>query len=170
MDIKILEVGYLKENCYVLNKNGKCLIIDPGDEYEKIIANIDCEIIGILLTHHHFDHIGALSFFKDIPVYDFLNLKEGKHKIDDFLLEVIYTPGHTSDSVTYYFYKDNVMFTGDFLFKNCIGRTDLETGSNFDMKKSIEKIKQYDDNIIVYPGHGIFTTLNDEKEKNIYLK
>lgn len=170
MDVKTIKVGYLKENCYVLEKDNKCLVIDPGDEYEKIKENINYEIIGILLTHHHFDHIGALSYFKDVPVYDYFNLTEEKRKPDGFKIEVIHTPGHTSDSTTYYFYEDNVMFTGDFLFKNDIGRTDLETGSDIDMKNSIEKLKSYEDSIIIYPGHGDSTILGNEKEYNIYFK
>ena len=61
------------------------------------------------------------------------------------------------------------MFTGDFLFFNNIGRCDLEGGNFSEMKKSIEKIKRYDDNIKIYPGHGQTTTLAREKEKNIYF-
>ena len=61
------------------------------------------------------------------------------------------------------------MFTGDFLFFNNIGRCDLEGGSFSEMKKSIAKIRKYDDNIKIYPGHGQATTLAREKEKNIYF-
>ena len=80
------------------------------------------------------------------------------------------TKGHTTDSVTYYFYLDNIMFTGDFIFKETIGRTDLETGNMNEMKISLEKIKSYDDSIIIYPGHGDITNLGYEKENNIWLK
>ena len=61
------------------------------------------------------------------------------------------------------------MFTGDFLFKGTIGRTDLETGNIIIMKNSIEKIKKYSDNIEIYPGHGNKTTLEYEKKHNLYL-
>ena len=62
MKISKIEVGMLKCNCYLLEKDNKCLLIDPGDEDEKIINFIkDHKILGILNTHHHFDHIGALK-------------------------------------------------------------------------------------------------------------
>ena len=94
---------------------------------------------------------------------------EQKHYIDPFNFEVIYTPGHTSDSITYYFYDYGVMFTGDFLFKESIGRKDLETGNVNDMLESIDKIKEYDPSIKIYPGHGDTTTLEYELENNSYL-
>ena len=82
---------------------------------------------------------------------------------------MIYTGGHRNDLVTYYFYEDDIMFTGDFLFKECIGRMDLEYASYLEMMKSIEKIKKYNDDIIIYPGHGEESTLGYEKENNSYL-
>ena len=62
------------------------------------------------------------------------------------------------------------MFVGDFIFKESIGRTDLPGGDNIDMKKSLEKILTYDDNIKLYPGHDDETTLKYEKENNPFLK
>ena len=62
------------------------------------------------------------------------------------------------------------MFTGDFLFKGSIGRTDLETGNDLEMQESIDKIKEYSSNYRVYPGHGDTTTLIDEFNNNIYLR
>ena len=96
------------------------------------------------------------------------NLKEGKITIGPFDIEVIYTKGHTNDSVTYYFKEEKIMFTGDFIFKNSIGRTDLG-GNTKDMIESINKIKHYDDSIIIYPGHGEYTTLSSEKENNEFF-
>ena len=110
LDIKIIKVGYLKTNCYVVSDNKSCLIIDPGDEFDKIDNQIINIPIAILITHNHFDHIGALSKLKEkynIPVYDYNNLKEGKLNIGDFNLEVIYSPGHTNDSIIYYFKDSN---------------------------------------------------------------
>lgn len=170
MKVKIVEVGYLRTNCYILEKDNKCLIIDPGYEADLIISNIKCDLIGVLITHHHSDHISALPNilkYKDVKVYDFNNLKEGKISIGPFNFEVIYTPGHTNDSMSYYFYEDDIMFTGDFLFHGDTGRTDLDGGSNSDMIRSIEKIKKYKDNIIIYPGHEESTTLGNEKKHNI---
>lgn len=173
MNIKRVVVGPLQENCYILEKEKKCMIIDPGDEAEKILENIIYPPIAILITHNHFDHVGALSYLIEkynIPVYDYNNLKEEKLFTGSFKLDVIYTPGHTSDSITFYFKDDEIMFTGDFLFKGTIGRTDLSTGNFKEMKKSIRKILTYNDIIKVYPGHGDDTTLGLEKKYNEYLK
>jgi len=173
LNIKTIVVGFLQENCYIVEKNDFCLIIDPGDEFDKICENITCKPIAVLVTHRHFDHIGALNSISskyNIPIYEYKNLNEGKINIDDFDIEIIYTPGHTKDSVTYYFYKEGIMFTGDFLFKESIGRTDLDTGNDTDMMSSIQKIKRFDNNIKVYPGHGDSTNLEYEKQKNIYLR
>ncbi|MBE6159082.1 MAG: MBL fold metallo-hydrolase [Firmicutes bacterium] len=157
MNIKRVVVGSLEENCYIVEKNNKCIIIDPGDEADKIISYITCEVVGILITHYHFDHIGALNELKEK-----YNLQENKYNIDGFNFEVIETPGHTSDSKTYYFKDDNIMFVGDFLFKDGIGRMDLPTGSVNDMKKSLDNIFTYPSNTIIYPGHGDKSTLGQE--------
>ena len=61
MNIKILKVGYLAENCYILNINNDYLVIDPGDEYTRIKQEIKGNLLGVLITHYHFDHIGALN-------------------------------------------------------------------------------------------------------------
>ena len=172
MKVDKVIVGYLEENCYILSIKNKCLVIDPGDNSDKIIEKIGSkEVLGILITHNHFDHIGAVDALKDkynIKVYDNTNLKEGINSIDIFNFEVIYNPGHTSDSISFYFKEDNIMFTGDFIFKNTVGRCDL--GGNIpEMKQSINKIKQYQENIILYPGHGEETNLNYEKENNPYF-
>ena len=172
MKIKKIITGSLEENCYVLIDKNNCLVIDPGDDIELIIEEIkDYNLLGILITHYHFDHVGALSDllkYKDVPIYDF-NLDSKNYNIDNFSFKIIKTPGHTSDSITFYFEDDNTMFTGDFLFKCSIGRTDLPSGNNLEMQKSIDKIKQYDKNIKIYPGHGDFTTLQYEIDNNYYF-
>lgn len=171
MKIDSLKVGYLGCNCYILNKDDNILVIDPGDEIDKILNKIgDKKVVGILITHHHFDHIGALKELKekfDVPVIDFYNRIES---IKPFSFKMIETTGHKEDLITYYFEEDNVMFTGDFLFKGTVGRTDLPGGNIDDMFKSIEKIKKYDDDITIYPGHGDITNLGYEKRNNIYFK
>lgn len=172
MKIDIVKVGYLEENCYIVSNNDNCLVIDPGDESNKIIESIgNKKVIAILITHHHFDHIGALEEIKNkynVEVYDYSNLKEGTNIIDNFKFEVIYNPGHTDDSISFYFKDDNIIFVGDFVFKDTVGRCDLG-GNIIDMKKSITKLKEYNENIIIYPGHGDKTTLNYEKENNPYF-
>lgn len=164
MEINRVVVGDLETNCYILSIDKDALIIDPGDEYNKIINSLgNKNILGILITHHHFDHIGALKYF-NYPIYDYNNLEERNHKIGRFNFNVIYTKGHTNDSICFYFKKDNIMFTGDFIFKNAIGRTDLG-GNDIDMYNSLNKIKSYDDSIKIYPGHGDSSTLGEEKRR-----
>lgn len=173
MHIDRIVTGYLKENCYILSKDDFCLVIDPGDDYNLIREKIgNKKIIAILLTHKHFDHIGAVEDIKkeyNVEVFSRDNLNEGKNNIKSFSFEVIYTPGHTRDSICLYFKAESIMFTGDFLFKGCIGRWDLETGNYIDMKNSVEKIKKYNDDITIYPGHGDKSTLLYEKNNNQYL-
>jgi len=162
MEINRVVVGMLDTNCYILKNNNKCLVIDPGDEYNKIKEVIgDSEVIGVIVTHHHFDHIGALNEFDKKLILDRYNLEEKKYNIDNFKFQVIYTPGHKEDCITIYFKEEKIMFTGDFIFKGTIGRTDLEGGNYLDMINSLNKISKYDKDIIVYPGHGDKTTLLD---------
>lgn len=164
--------GLLEENCYILIQNEYALIIDPGsnfDEIKKIIG--DRTVLAVLITHYHFDHIGALEDVKkyyDIKEINFKSQK--KQKIGPFEFDIIKTPGHKNDSVTYYFKNDNIMFTGDFLFKNSIGRCDMEEGNIFKMMESIKNIRKYNGNIVIYPGHGEEITLEDEFKYNPYLK
>jgi len=170
MKIEKLILGPLQTNCYLIEKDGNCLIVDPAYDFERIKEEIgNLNLIGILITHYHFDHIGALEELKkhySVPIYDY-NLVNNNL---NFNFEIIQNPGHTSDSVSFYFKEEQIMFVGDFIFKETIGRTDLETGNMEDMLKSIEMIKEYDDNIILYPGHGESTTLGYEKLNNIYFK
>ena len=64
MEIKTVVTGYLDENCYVCIENGNCLVVDPGDDYNKIKEEIgENKVLGVLITHSHFDHIGALRNF-----------------------------------------------------------------------------------------------------------
>ncbi len=173
MLIERVVVGDYQTNCYILSIGQDCLVIDPGDEYDKIKSCISNKnVLAILLTHRHFDHIGALdlvSNYGKLKIYEYNNVKEEEYKIGPFSFKVIYTIGHTNDSITYYFETENIMFTGDFLFENSIGRTDLPTGNYNEMLKSIELIKKYDDDIIIYPGHGNETKLGLEKVNNIWF-
>ena len=169
MEIKKLKVGYIRTNCYILIEDEDAIIVDPGDEYEKIKEEIkDLNIKAILITHYHFDHVGALSYFKNIEIYDYKNVNQ-KIKINNFEFEIIETRGHTSDSVSFYFKKENKLFSGDFLFQHTIGRTDLETSNHNDIMKNIEKIKKYPKDTEIYPGHGNNTMLKEELKNNPFF-
>ena len=166
-------VGILQTNCYILEDNNEVLVIDPGDDSPKIDKHlINKKVVGIILTHNHSDHTGAVQDIVDkysACVYDNTKLSEGINQIGSFQFEVISTYGHTNNSITIYFKDNKCMFVGDFIFRLGIGRWDLPTGNIKDMLLSIEKIKKYPDDTTIYPGHGEPTTLGYEKENNKYL-
>lgn len=173
MNIQRVVVGYLMENCYILDIDKKVLIIDPGDESKKIIDKIGKrEVLGILITHEHFDHIGAVNDLVEkynCNVYKYGVLNIGENKIGNFKFDVLYMPGHKDDLVCFYFKEDKVMFVGDFIFENSIGRTDLDGGDPLEMKKSLIKILTYEEDFTIYPGHGVQTSLNKERENLKYF-
>jgi len=174
MQVKIIKVGYLQTNCYILIQNGQCIVVDPGDDFFAIEPQIGTnKVIGVLITHRHPDHIGALDLLLkkyNVPVYEKNNLEEKRYSVEGFNFEVLFTPGHTPDSVCYYFYEYNFMFDGDFIFKSTIGRVDLEGGNASLMNESLKKILEYNKRMRLYPGHGDHTTLSDEIENNYYIK
>lgn len=174
MEVITVVTGAIEENCYILKKDNTCLVIDPGDDFPKIKDKIgEDKVLGVLVTHSHFDHVGALRNFlnkRSIKVFKKSNLQEREYELGNFKFDVIYTPGHSADSVSFYFKEDKVMFVGDFIFKGSIGRCDLPTGNESVMKESLSNIKKYDKDITLYPGHGEVTTLGEEIENNIYLK
>ena len=171
MKIKTLILGPLSTNVYLIEKDGECLIVDPACNSETIKREINgLNLVGILITHYHFDHIGALENLKkhyNVPVIDY---NYNSFDMKNFKFKIIHNPGHSNDSTSFYFEDEKIMFVGDFIFKETIGRTDLETGNMDEMIESIKMIKNYDDDIILYPGHGEKTTLGYEKLNNIYLK
>ncbi len=173
MEVKSIITGFLEENCYLASIGKKTLIIDPGDEEEKILKVIndnDLEIVGILITHSHFDHVGALKRMTDeFPSAKLVNNKtKGDVILEPFHFKVIETQGHTNDSVSYYFDTNNILFTGDFVFKGTIGNfpEDMED----EMIKSLKVFKYIPREVKVYPGHGLSTTVGDELDNNPFLK
>ncbi len=175
MTIERVVTGLLKENCYILKDDCQkvCLVVDPGDDFSKIKESIgDYEVLKILLTHDHFDHVGALEEMRSEYGIDVLrrkNVQEKEYVIGPFKFSVIYTPGHSLDSVTFYFEKDHAMFVGDFLFRGTIGRTDLAGGNYAMMCNSLHLIKKYPGETILYCGHGEVSTLEEELQNNPYF-
>ncbi len=167
MIVKRIVVGSLKENCYVvINEKQEALIIDPGDEVERILDFVgDYSVVGILVTHFHFDHVGALG-----QLEQFFSLKANCVKEHHFTYETILTPGHTKDSVSFYFPEISAVFVGDFIFERGIGRTDLG-GNEKDMISSLNSfLNRFSDEILLYPGHGNSTTLGQERKFLEYIK
>ena len=97
MIVDTFVLGPLQTNTYLIKKDNKCLIVDPAYDFEFIksqIGNLNLE--AILITHYHFDHIGALDVLKNyykVPIYDYSNLFDNKHSIGPFDFEVIYKIG-----------------------------------------------------------------------------
>ena len=197
MEIKMIKTGHLQENTYVVSKGDFCLVIDPGADVSKIneyLNNRNLKTRAILLTHGHFDHIGAakeLSLIENCNIYASLYDKEiiedssknGSIKyarkditldnviyfeeevildIGEFKAEVLFTPGHTPGSVVYII--GDAVFSGDTLFRGTCGRVDLFGGNKNDMKKSLKYLFTLDSSLKVFPGHGEFTTIGEEKD------
>lgn len=179
-------------NCYLVydNVTKEALIIDPGDEGNKIIKEIEKLEINpkyIVLTHCHGDHIGAVDAVKykyenakivinkddydgyfnpNINCINELNLKQPREipeiKVDggdtlsigDIVFNIIHTPGHTKGGMCLYNQAYKVLFSGDTLFANMYGRTDLESGSDKEMEESLNKLFDLPDDTIIYSGHG----------------
>ena len=115
----------------------------------------------------------AIAFgVNKLPDYDMSKLvainENTNLTIGSFTLKIWFTPGHTNCSIIVF--VENLMFSGDTLFKNSIGRTDLLTGSAMAMNNSLDRIKNIKTNYIVYPGHDEQTTLFEELKCNRYLR
>ena len=98
MNIEIVKVGLLQTNCYILSKNNNVLIIDPGDEYNKVMDKVNGRnIVGVLITNRYFDYIRFIDLFNKNLVYDYNNLNIGINTIGDFTFEVIHNIRHKVD-------------------------------------------------------------------------
>ena len=200
MKIKKTIVGPIDVNCYIIvTDNSKLYVIDPGGDADRVIAQLKKEnlpLTTILLTHGHIDHISAVKeiseAFNNAPVYlheDGMKLYlspdncmmpffppvnnpvKPVHSIEVDGFEIIHTPGHSRGSVCFHFPKDNVLFSGDTLFCESIGRTDLPGGDYKQIIDSItSKILVLPENTKVYPGHGNSSSIKNEKKYNPFLK
>lgn len=176
-----------------------CYIIDPGQFPKPILKKAKeefKEVKGILVTHGHFDHTWGIDYLVDnlnCPVYmsdkDFCHI-DGSFKdnpvfasvlvtlkckvtscfeLKDDNIIVYETPGHSKGSVSYFFKNENILFTGDALFRGAVGRTDLPGGSEKETISTLKFFKSLDDSIIIYPGHEGQSTIKEEKLFNPYL-
>ncbi len=171
--IKRIVVGPLETNCYLVgdSETKETVIIDPGAEPEKIFSAIKENGLKpkfILLTHSHFDHIGALNAVAREFGIENKKIKDGDELgIGNLKIKVLATSGHTPDSVCYVVGRS--IFSGDTLFKQGIGRTDLKDGDFNQIQKSLKQLMEFPDAFRVWPGHGEPTTIAEERRKNPFL-
>lgn len=189
LHIKTFYCNPFRECTYILtaaepsDKPQACLIIDPGMYGEKeenrvldFLRDNHLTPAAILITHTHLDHICGLDVienaYPNTPKYGY-NYNHAEENTPITLarltFRIIYTPGHKEDSICFYFEEDGILFSGDTLFQESVGRTDLEGGSLPILSASLAKLTQLPDETIVYPGHGYTTTISHEKQYNPYL-
>ena len=198
MEVKKVITNELDENCYIFSSQGEGIIVDPGGNADKILKTAEgIKIKHILLTHGHFDHIMAANEVKRatgatllVPkddsemlsdpykssgaIYGFMHediifdkeLCEGDNiSFGAVTLTAMETPGHSGGSMCYI--GHGVLISGDVLFRGTIGRFEFENKAL--MVTSLKKLWQLPQATIVYPGHGVPTTIGFEKENNPYV-
>lgn len=212
LTVECLPVGALAANCYLVidERTGETLIVDPGDEAERILAALDQRgvrqrVIGILHTHGHFDHVGAtealLQALGPVPILAhpadrYLYTPEARAagaaygyavpeapaqptvaldeadpvRVGGASLRVLHTPGHTPGSISL-LAEGSWLLAGDTLFRRGIGRTDLLGGDEDAIYESIaEKLYPLPGTLRVLPGHGLATTIGEERSANPFIR
>ena len=195
LHIHTLALGQYETNCYILytDHNSECLVIDPGYEPQTVldtVGKLGKSIAAILLTHGHFDHVGAVrEIFSqtDCDIYlcpadcempEYMtagplcytnSYQDGDTlSLAGLTLQVLHTPGHTPGSVC--LLCENSLFAGDTLFAGSCGRTDLPGGNWDTLSASLSRLKALEGDYTVYPGHGEATKLSVERIYNPYMR
>lgn len=198
MLIKSFTLGHVQTNCYVVTdeKTLECAVIDPGAEANTIMRYLEENRLKcrcILLTHGHFDHTGAVEDIrKETDAQVYMSAGDVRRKITEIgykfappkgtdffvegdtvqvgslIFEVIETPGHSQGSVC--FRCGDALFTGDTLFRDSCGRTDLPASNPNDMLRSLRKLAELPGDYEVYPGHMEDTTLERERRFNMFVQ
>ncbi len=183
---------------YLVWRFAQCVLIDPSHDLEKIQEKlVDKTLIAVILTHAHSDHVHLIGYF-DCPIYihqddaqllfeDQYNgytqglkrpykrkdldliITDGsdKIKLGEKNIILYHTPGHTKGGLSVFY--DDMIFTGDTLFKGDVGRHDLYSGNLFELKKSILYIiDHFGSDTKVYPGHDEPSTIRSERKNNPY--
>ena len=206
MILHIIPVGMNQTNCYVVGceQTHRGAVIDPGGEADRLLREIDgsgLEVTHVLITHAHFDHIGAVAGIveatgaklgihaEERPLLEAgggasmwglsvdpspppdLELAPGQIiEVGTLNLEVLSTPGHSPGGVSFYEAAEGVVFVGDALFSNGIGRTDLPGGDHATLIRSIREVLfELPGETVVYPGHGPKTTVARERRTNPWV-
>ena len=192
MNIQKLTLGLYQTNIYILSNDTEAVVIDPGYEPDIILDALEGkELKAILLTHGHFDHVGAVKELVaetgckvyihaadlSLPpmitagqLYYTHTYAEGDtvSPIEGAALHVLHTPGHTPGSVC--LLLGDQMFSGDTLFEGSCGRMDLPGGDQLQMHQSLNRLVSLQADYHIHPGHGGSTTLAAEKRYNPYMR
>ncbi len=188
-------------NCCLIGDEAAnvCAVVDPGGSPELVldmVARSGLELKMVLLTHAHYDHVGAipalLEQYPDLPMYAhegelcpagspnpryFLPHLGGNQrtygegdtvKLGGLVIRVLHTPGHSRGSVT--LLAGDLMLSGDTLFAGSCGRVDLPGGDEGQMWASLARLGRLTEDWTVWPGHGEATSLDYEKQTNPYLR
>ena len=197
MKIRVLQVGPIGTNCYLLEDEttNAAAIIDPGGEGKRILDLVQADGMDvklILLTHAHFDHTGGVAelhkALPDVPVYlhpadaELLGSQvfpaigvptvpydEGDTlTLGSLTISVLHTPGHTPGGVC--LLVGDALFTGDTLFQGSMGRTDFAGGSYEQIIASLKRLAALPGDYHVLPGHMGTSTLEAERKSNYYMQ
>ncbi len=197
MRIKTLPLGHLETNCYIITDENtlECAVVDPGDESNTILNYLEdnhLKLREIFLTHGHFDHTGAVeTLLEETGARVWLHEKEAANTrsehyrffapdnamyygegdritVGSLTFLVMETPGHSPGSVT--LMCGPALFTGDTLFRDSTGRTDLPGGDMETEMASLRRLSALEGDYEVYPGHMDGTTLERERSVNYYLR
>jgi glyoxylase-like metal-dependent hydrolase (beta-lactamase superfamily II) len=200
LEVFPLPLGPLQANCFIVVRGQDGLVVDPGDEADVLVeafAEGGFPPAAVLVTHGHFDHFGGvapLARHFDIPVYvgelDAGQMADGGlgamagfdiepvagavtlsgEQVLDLPIPVtaIPTPGHSLGSYTYVI--DEHLFSGDLIFQNSVGRTDLPGGDMDELLNSIATlVRRFPPDVVVHCGHGPDTSLGRELALNPFL-
>ncbi|APD09063.1 metallo-beta-lactamase [Thermus brockianus] len=195
-----LVLGPLQENGYLVETPEGAVLIDPGDEPERILALLAQTGLApkaILLTHAHFDHVGAVAplvaayglpvFLHplDLPLYERaaeaaqawgfaipkppLPVEPLAEGMELFGFKVLHLPGHSPGHVAFWDPIGQRVFSGDLLFRGSIGRYDLPGADPKALFASLRRLLALPPDTLVHPGHGPSTTLGLEAHTNPFL-
>ena len=198
MLIKSFTLGHVQTNCYIVTDEEtlECAVIDPGAESNTILRYLESNKLVcrcVLLTHGHFDHTGAAEALmhetgarlcmhkKDVkraltelgyrysPPKGTEYISEGDAiAVGGLTFEVLETPGHSEGGLC--FRCGEALFTGDTLFKDSCGRTDLPGCDGAELLKSLKKLYELPGDYEVYPGHMEGTSLERERRYNYFMR